>query len=265
MKYTCPCCSYKTFDREDHLWDICKVCYWESCPIGNNNPLQVTGPNPMCLADAQQNFILFGACEKEMLVHVRKPNENEPKDILWKPFYENSAMFKLMKHISKNAIEVNSEAFSDIEKEKNWIGTTPASKIEIENAEKRLGITLPDDVKDFYKITNGTAEILSHTFSGFMPIQEIDWLKNLIPEILEDYAGMGEAYVADFKNSIIIAGVNHVHNILIIQPYGEHENWRYWEFASYIPGENEFKGIHKYLERINDFLKDQIKNRDESK
>lgn len=173
-------------------------------------------------------------------------------------------IFKLTKNISTNAIALNAEIYSEKEKLEQWIGRVGATEEQIFETEKRLGISLPEDVKEFYKITNGTAEILSHTFSGFMPIHEIDWLKNAIPDMFTWYAEMGEAYVADLTNSIIIAGVNHVHNILIIQPHGKHKKWRYWEFATYIPGENEFKSINKYLERINDFLEEQIKNKHET-
>ena len=86
QKYTCPCCGYKTFDREDHLWEICEVCFWQSCPIQNVEPLYLGGPNPITLAEAQQNFIEFGACGKDMLKNVRKPREDEPKDENWKVF-----------------------------------------------------------------------------------------------------------------------------------------------------------------------------------
>lgn len=75
---------------------------------------------------------------------------------------------------------------------------------------------------------------------------------------------MGEEYVADLTNSIIIAGLNYCHNVLIIQPYGIHKTWRYWEFASYIPGETPFAGIKKYLERLIDFMTDQNINKAET-
>lgn len=30
MKYTCPCCGYKTFDiKPPGTVDICPVCYWQ--------------------------------------------------------------------------------------------------------------------------------------------------------------------------------------------------------------------------------------------
>lgn len=82
-KYTCQCCGYKTFDREDHLWEICEVCFWQSCPIQDVNPLYLGGPNHISLAESQQNFIDFGACERVSLSSVRKPRMDEPKDENW--------------------------------------------------------------------------------------------------------------------------------------------------------------------------------------
>jgi hypothetical protein len=167
-----------------------------------------------------------------------------------------------LQQISKNAITLHPKNYTDDEKSNTWIGNKPASEVDIELTEKRLSVELPQDVKDLYRETNGTSEILKQTFGGFDPVDKIDWLKNIQPETIDAYAGMGEDYVEALKNSIVIAGTNHPHMVLIIQPYGRRKKWRYWEFAGYIPGENEFFGIEKYLDRLNDFLIDQIKNKE---
>ncbi len=67
-------------DREDHLWEICPVCFWQSCPLQNLQHDYIGGPNPVSLRQARQNFIAFGACEKDMIKNVRQPNDGEPKD-----------------------------------------------------------------------------------------------------------------------------------------------------------------------------------------
>ncbi len=173
-------------------------------------------------------------------------------------------MKDLLKQISKNTIALNSENFTEQEKQNVWIGKKPCIENEIAKTEKKLGIKLPKDVIDFYKISNGTSVILNQTFGGFEPIDKIDWMKNMQPQTFIDYEEMGEDYVNHLKNSIIIAGHNYPHQVLIIQPFAESKEWKYWEFASYIPGENEFDGIEKYLERLNDFLSEQIKNKNET-
>ena len=107
--------------------------------------------------------------------------------------------------------------------------------------------------------------MLNKTFGAFVPIEQIDWLVNIQKETLVDYCEMPESYLLDLKNAIIISGINYVHKVLIIQPYGEFKDWKYWEFASYIPGENVFDGITNYLEKLNDFLIEQLKNKNEKK
>jgi hypothetical protein len=172
-------------------------------------------------------------------------------------------MKQLLQSISEQALKLTSDFYTEVEIASQWIGRNPATNEAIAEAEKRLGVKLPRDVVELYKSSNGTSIILNQTFGAFMPIEQIDWLKNADAYLIECYAEMGEVYVNDLKNSIIIAGINYCHSVLIIPPYGEHTQWRYWEFASYIPGETPFVGIEKYLERLDDFLTEQNKNKEE--
>lgn len=78
MKYKCPCCGYYTFDNEPNgSYDICPVCFWEDDPIAIDDTTFVGGANHVSLQQARLNFKKFGACEKDMLSYVRKPNINE--------------------------------------------------------------------------------------------------------------------------------------------------------------------------------------------
>ncbi|EMS70279.1 CPCC family cysteine-rich protein [Ruminiclostridium cellobioparum] len=83
MKYTCPCCGYKTLDDE-HLFDICDICFWED-DWGQFLDPRSTGANYVTLIEGQKNYIKFGACEYEMIPHVRKPTHDDVKDENWKP------------------------------------------------------------------------------------------------------------------------------------------------------------------------------------
>ncbi len=161
---------------------------------------------------------------------------------------------KLIQQLSTEAIKCNPDFFSEEEKAEQWIGRNPASNEAIVDAEKKLDIKLPDDVIELYKVSNGTSVILNQTLSGFMPIEQIDWLKNADSYLIECYVGISEELTKDLENSIIIAGINYCHNVFLIQPYGEHKEWRYWEFASYYPGQVPFDGIQKYLKKLVDFL-----------
>lgn len=86
-KYTCPCCGYKTLDEEPPgTYDICAICFWEDDPIQFEDPDYEGGANRPSLKTAQKNVQLFGACEKRILEHVRKPKADDEKDPNWKPF-----------------------------------------------------------------------------------------------------------------------------------------------------------------------------------
>ena len=87
-KYACPCCGYKTFEHEPNgSFDICPVCFWEDDPVQLDDPDYEGGANPMSLRQAQQNFIEFRACDKEMLSNVRQATTDEQRDEDWKPLY----------------------------------------------------------------------------------------------------------------------------------------------------------------------------------
>jgi hypothetical protein len=89
QKYTCPCCGYKTIYREETFYDLCPVCFWETDPIQLADPHYKGGANRPSLVEAQQHFILFGACEIEVFPYVRLPLADEKKDENWLPIDEN--------------------------------------------------------------------------------------------------------------------------------------------------------------------------------
>lgn len=77
-KYKCPCCGYFTFDsKPDGNYDICPVCFWEDDPIAYDDPNEECDCNRVSLSQAKNNYAEFGACHKDMISHVRKPNIDE--------------------------------------------------------------------------------------------------------------------------------------------------------------------------------------------
>lgn len=90
-KIACPCCGFRTIDSESKgSYNICHVCFWEDDPIQLEDPDYESGANRMSLRQAQQNFLSFGACDKEMLRNVRPPAKDEERDENWKPLNTNS-------------------------------------------------------------------------------------------------------------------------------------------------------------------------------
>jgi hypothetical protein len=78
-KYKCPCCGFKTL-LERGGYDICEVCFWEDDGQDDHDADEVRGgPNKdLSLTQARRNFLSsIGACEEDMVQHVRAPNEDE--------------------------------------------------------------------------------------------------------------------------------------------------------------------------------------------
>jgi len=84
MKYTCPCCGYKTFDNKPPgTYEICTICFWEDDKVQFENPDFSRATNDLSLKEAQRNFLKIGASNKRFLQYVRKPTEKDKKDPNW--------------------------------------------------------------------------------------------------------------------------------------------------------------------------------------
>lgn len=81
----CPCCGYLTLSSENlGGYDICPVCFWED----EGWPDSVDrldedfgGANRSSLKVARDNFISFGACDKESVKHTRRPYRFEIPEV----------------------------------------------------------------------------------------------------------------------------------------------------------------------------------------
>lgn len=80
----CPCCGYDTFNPKERLeYSICPVCFWEDDPVQYKEPDYKGGANRVSLIEAQINFEKYGACEKDMISNVRKPNDKDELNPSW--------------------------------------------------------------------------------------------------------------------------------------------------------------------------------------
>ncbi|WP_312077038.1 SMI1/KNR4 family protein [Chryseobacterium sp.] len=130
-----------------------------------------------------------------------------------------------------------------------WIGFEPAKTETIKEAEKKLKIILPEDYKKFIQITNGFSAPNS-VEPAFMKIEEIDYLKNI------DKSGIIEAYhMPELENSILVAGKDEEQYFLLIPPKDENSKWKYWKFANWIPGAEEYENFEVYFSDVLEFCK----------
>lgn len=79
MKYRCPCCSYYTLPvpKEDAIAYICPVCFWENDVFTSCDDEPSDENHGLTLNEGRKNLKKFGACTREMLVHVRQPKADE--------------------------------------------------------------------------------------------------------------------------------------------------------------------------------------------
>ena len=74
----CPCCGHRTLaDLCPGSYEICPVCFWEDDFAQFENPKLCGGANRVSLTQARENYVQFGACEREALSHIRPPVPSE--------------------------------------------------------------------------------------------------------------------------------------------------------------------------------------------
>ena len=167
-------------------------------------------------------------------------------------------MNSLLKQISEKAIELADFEFTQEQIENKWLGTEPASQNDIKLTEKRLGVELPNDYKDFLRITNGFSAP-NDVEPTFEPIDKVEYLKNIDGYLIEVWNQDGIADIGkQLKESIIIGGINEEQSFLLIPPNRSSRNWKYWKFSSWQPGVVEFENLENHLNDVLEFINDCI-------
>ena len=59
------------------------------------------------------------------------------------------------------------------------------------------------------------------------------------------------------KGSIVIAGIGEEQFFLLLPPDLQNTSWRYWKFASWIPGENPYTNMNHYFSEVLKFMKNE--------
>jgi hypothetical protein len=84
VRYTCPCCGYKTLTSFPGGYELCEICYWEDDGVQVRDPSFEGGANQPSLIQARINFERFGAnreCERDK---VREPGAKDRRDPKWR-------------------------------------------------------------------------------------------------------------------------------------------------------------------------------------
>lgn len=120
-------------DNDGH-YDICEICFWEDDPFQKMNPYNY-GANHISLAEAQINYITFGACDRSYINSVRKPNQDEKRDSNWKPVKEDS-LFELKLACRKFKQDIYS--IGDLGRSLSWIAVPNEFTQIVKDAENQL-------------------------------------------------------------------------------------------------------------------------------
>lgn len=109
----------------------------------------------------------------------------------WQTFLANYSSELLADQEYLDWAEIPSEA-----RESRWFGFEPASEAAILSAEQRLNTTLPEDLKAFYRVTNGWM-FCSTTIYDIVPVQALRYLKGADPNLYSLSLGLVNASTSD--------------------------------------------------------------------
>lgn len=138
--------------------------------------------------------------------------------------------------------------FTKFQIQNQWLGFDSAKTEKITEIEKKLNVLLPEDYKNFIRITNGFSAPNS-VEPTFMKIEEIDYLKNIEKGVIEAYQ------IPELENSILVAGKEEEQYFLLIPPKDKNSKWKYWKFANWMAGEQEFDSLESYFKNVLNFCK----------
>lgn len=174
-------------------------------------------------------------------------------------------MEQLLKKISQKALLLGDFEFSVTEQQSKWLGNAPASVEAIRTLEQRLNLELPEDYTMLLECTNGFSAP-SSVEPEFLKTTEVDFLKNIDAELIEIWRETGNEAIAEaLESSICIAGKNDEQQFLLIPPNASNEDWRYWKFAAWIPGEEVYENLKDYFQSQLSFLEEELSNQSPNK
>lgn len=157
-------------------------------------------------------------------------------------------MKNLLSEISKKAIKYENFNFKAEQIQNNWLGTLSATEKQITEAETKLNVKFPDDYKKFLNITDGFSAP-NDIEPSFESVEKIDYLKNVFDYVIDSFD-----YLPELETAIIVGGIMEEQYFLLLPPKSESENWKYWKFAHWFPGEQSFENLTEYFEDVLKFI-----------
>jgi len=104
------------------------------------------------------------------------------------------------------------------------------------------------------KISEKAIELADFGFT-----QEQNKNKNIDNFIIESYNIDGIKNIGkQLEKSVLVGGINQEQYFLLIPPKSKNEKWKYWKFANWHPGEEEYINLENYFSEVLNFMNEQI-------
>jgi SMI1 / KNR4 family (SUKH-1) len=173
---------------------------------------------------------------------------------------------KMFLDSSEGDLETYAEWYPD-EFAKQDCTKPPASKVDIQSLEQRLGRQLPPSYRNFLLASNGWTFMT--TFHELLNVQEVDWLNNSTPWLASwEGSNISDEEYFDYSDLRYYSGIRHHHmrsvlqisscmdgfvyllNPLIIDERGE---WECFDFGTKVSGGHRYRS---FLDMIHKFYRD---------
>ncbi len=165
-----------------------------------------------------------------------------------------------LSQLFQKSIALGDVDYSEIQKSTQWLGNPPATKEEIKKAELRLGLNLPSDYQEMLSLCNGFLTSSFDIEPSFLSVKDVDFYRNYTYNCIDIFKETPELIevASCLERSILIAGAHEEQQFLLIPPMLTGENWKYWKFAHWIPGEEEYTNLEHYFQKIISFIEREI-------
>jgi len=164
--------------------------------------------------------------------------------------YGDLSWQKLLENISVLAIKDDPALYAGPMTTSNWLGNDPALEDDILTTERRIGMKLPEDYREFLKVSNGFTSH-SNIYSALLPVEKIDWLsvleKDLVDIVEESIEMEKEKYHGLTKKCLLVGGLFEEEQVLLF-PTSD-SSWECWSLV--VPGgcgETWYPGFRYYIE-----------------
>lgn len=162
--------------------------------------------------------------------------------------YGNLHWRTLLERLSRAADDAG-EWYVNAPARPHWLHRSPASTSAIKATETRLGLSLPASYREFLETSNGYPPYSDFTGVGLLPVEEVGWLRDLDPLLIETYLSTDFGDVPlKLPKSLLIGRLDGDSCRLLLVPADRAAEWECWFVAHWVPGERRHRTFRYFIE-----------------